>query len=373
MRHVWRIEAPQHAVNHAFLMHEMLAFSALHKAHKLPGKRAQYYSFGIHHQDLTIRGIREKLRNVTPHEAPAIVATSTLLTLSVFASTGFELNYPEIANSQSAIDGILNIFNLMQGMGNVLALAQVHVVNSFIAPMFKDSTEAIPSQPMLQELLQRLPALSAFIQSRPDLPEQERMTYLTAIASFEPVLQMAMAPCVDNRELHFLFLWPMYLQPDFLNLLRQRHSGALAIAMHYSTMLFASQSRYWLMEGWGEQLMRACLDKLNQDWHSACQWPITFIKSNPSWDIFSNLVQLRHGPSIPLQPPEAATFTYSHRKPAEVPLRKQAVIPPVPGGQSTDPIPGPYLQSDATARPVYDPRATSAPWTKRPESAEHGD
>jgi hypothetical protein len=365
MRHTWRVEAPQHAVNHPFLMHEILAFAALHKAHKLPEQRAQYYAFGIYHQDMTIRGIREKLRDVTPHEAPAIVATSTLLTLSVFAATGFELNYPELANSQSAIDGILNIFNLMQGMGNVLALAQVHVVNSFIAPMFKDSNEAIPSQPMLQELLQRLPALTSFIQSRQDLPEQEKTAYLNAVASFEPMLHMAMAPCVDNREFHFLFIWPMHLQPDFLSYLRQRQSGALAIVMHYSTILFASQSRYWLMEGWGEQLMRACLDKLNQDWHAACQWPISFARSNPAWDIFSSLVQSRHGPGIPLQAPEATTFTYSYRAPAEVPHRQHVAIPPVPAGAITNPI--------TITGPTHDQRAARAHWAKQPGSEEHGD
>lgn len=135
MRHTWRVETPKHAVTHTFLMHEILAFSALHKAHTFSEQRAQYYAFGIHHQDLAIRGIRGKLHNVTAHEAAAIVATSTLLTLSVFASTGFELNYPEIPNSQGAIDGILNIFSLMQGMGNVLQLAQAHVLNSFLAPM----------------------------------------------------------------------------------------------------------------------------------------------------------------------------------------------------------------------------------------------
>lgn len=135
MRHVWRVDVPKHAVTHTFFMHEILAFSALHKAHLLPDQRAQYYAFGIHHQDLAIRGVRGKLHNVTAHEAAAIVATSTLLTLSVFASTGFELNYSEVPNSQGAVDGILNIFSLMQGMGHVLQLAQVHVLNSFLAPM----------------------------------------------------------------------------------------------------------------------------------------------------------------------------------------------------------------------------------------------
>jgi hypothetical protein len=338
-------------------MHELLAFSALHKAHKLPDQRAQYYAFGVHHQDLTIRGVREKLLNVTAHEASAIVATSTLLTLSVFASIGFELNYPEIPSSQGAIDGILNIFNLMQGMGDVLALAQVHVVNSFLAPMYRDSKEAIPSQPMLQELTQRIPTLTSFIEARSDLPESERATYLNAIGMFEPVLQMAMAPCVDNRELHFLFLWPMHLHSDFFGFLRQRHAGAMAIVMYYSTIICASQSRYWFMEGWGEQLIRACWEELGQDWRPIVSWPGSFINNHPTWNLFTNLVHMRHGPHIQLQPPSINTFTYAQRKPMEVAHRHHTAAPPMSRETKQELDTGPNSQQAMTSRSTHDPNS----------------
>ncbi|OAL05441.1 hypothetical protein IQ06DRAFT_342728 [Phaeosphaeriaceae sp. SRC1lsM3a] len=369
--HAWRVEAPKHAVDHAFFMHEILAFSALHKAHKNPQQRPQYYAYGVHHQDLTIRGIREKLLNVTPHEAPAIVATSTLLTLSVFASTGFELNYPEIPSSQSAIEGILNIFNLMQGMGNVLALAQVHVVNSFIGPIYRDSTEAIPSQPMLEEFCQRIPAFMTFLQSKPDLNEAERRLYLGLMSSFDPVLKMAMAPCVDNRELHFLFLWPMQLQGDFLNLLRQRHAGALAITMFYSTILFASQSRYCFMEGWGNQLMRACYNELDQDWHAAVQWPASFLQQNPTWNLFSSWVEQRHGTGIPLLAPDPATFTYTSRSAMEVSHRPQATNSPGSRGAHSDPD-ATYAQQDASSRPRITQGPGGVPYSMQPGPPEHG-
>jgi hypothetical protein len=328
MRHTWRVDAPQHAVHHMFFMHEILAFAALHKAHKSPEQRAQYYAFGIHHQDLSIRGVREKLLNVTPHEAAALVATSTLLTLSVFASTGFELNYPEIPSSQGAIDGILNIFSLMQGMGNVLALAQVHVVNSFLAPMFRDPPEAVPSQPMLQELIQQSSTLVKFLETTPDLPESERSCYLGIMGNLEPVLQMAMLPCVDNREIRFLFFWPLSLQADYISFVRQRRPGALAIVMYYATILYASQPRYWFMEGWGEQLMRACYEELGPEWLPAVQWPASFLNRNPSWNLFSSLVQTRHGPIAPLQAQHANPSVYQQRQPVDVPIRQYATTSP---------------------------------------------
>jgi hypothetical protein len=220
----------------------------------------------------------------------------------------------------------------MQGMGNVLALAQVHVVNSFLAPMFLDSTEAIPSQPMLQELIHQIPPLIKFLETNPELPETERRVYLEVIGSLEPVLQMSMLPCVDNRELRFLFFWPLHLKADFLDFLRRRHPGALAIVMYYATMLFASQSRYWFMEGWGEQLMQACYEELDSEWLPAVHWPASFINRHPTWGFFSNLVQARHGPTIPLQAPlqpsRGHLSAYPQHKPVEVPIRRYTVASP---------------------------------------------
>ncbi|KAJ4362417.1 hypothetical protein N0V83_010510 [Neocucurbitaria cava] len=298
MRHTWRVEAPKHAVAHQFLMHEILAFAAFHKAHLHANQRAEYYAFGIHHQDLAIRGIREKLHNVTLQEAAAIVATSTLLTLSVFAATGFEASCAEVSTQQSPIDGILNIFNLMQGMGNVLALAQTTVFESFLAPMFRDSQEAVASQPMLQELVEHVPTLVTFIEGKRDLAEPERQTYLGVIAHFEPVLQLAMPPRVDNRELRFLFFWPLHLEADFLAYVRERQSGALVVLMYYATMLFASEPRYWFMDGWGDRLMRSCYEGVDQSWMASIQWPISFLNQSATYDLFANLVRKKQFPAV---------------------------------------------------------------------------
>lgn len=339
MRHTWRVEAPKHAVTHTFLMHEILGFSAFHKAHKEPTQRAEYYSFGIHHQDQAIRGIREKLHSVTTHEAAAIVATSTLLTLSVFASTGFEAETANTATTQSAIDGILNIFNLMQGMGNVLALAQKTIMDSFLAPMFRDPVEATPSQPMLTELIQHIPTLVKFIEGKHDLPEQERQSYLEAIAQFKPVLQLAMPPRIDNRELRFLFFWPLHLQPTFLTYTRQRQPGALVVLMYYATLLFASEPRYWFLKGWGDRLMRACYEQVDQEWLSAIEWPASFLNQEASYDLFATLVQQRQEASHHLQ------AAYAPRPPVSIPHRQ--------------PPPGTFLPRPHNYNPSFDPQGYS--------------
>ncbi|KAF2851537.1 hypothetical protein T440DRAFT_394583 [Plenodomus tracheiphilus IPT5] len=277
MRHAWRVEAPKHAVTHTFLMHELLAFSALHKVYQNLDQGPCYYACGIHHQDMAIRGIREKLHSVRPSEAAAILATSTLLTLTVFASTGFEAGCPLAVGSNSAVDDILNIFNLMQGMGNVLTIAHQFVMDSFLAPMLCDPQEDIPAQPLLQEIEQQLPALITFVEDKRDLDASERTAYLEAIANFRPALAIASPLKADNRELRFLFNWSLHLKPTFLTYTRQQRSGALVVLGYYATMFFAAE-QYWYLRGWGDRLMRTCCNGVDESWAPAIQWPMSFLK-----------------------------------------------------------------------------------------------
>ena len=324
---MWRVEAPKHANAHDYFMHEILAFAALHKAYQQPSDQRQpYYACGIHHQDLAIRGVRERLHNVTNEEAPAIVATSTLLTLSVFASTGFEAQSAPTTAVVDGIDSIMNAFHLMQGMGHVLALAQAAVRESFVGPMLRDPTEPTASQPMLQELKDHLPALTAFIGNKTDLPEAERKLYLTTMAYFEPALQISLPPRVDNRELRFLFFWPLHLDPEFMESLRQRRSGAIAILMHFAVVLLAAEPRYWFMEDWGHRVMKACQKVIDQSWIPAVQWPLSFLDQVPTWDLFANLTRqgqssgpltntsstLRQPTVIPQQEPTPMGSSASH-------------------------------------------------------------
>lgn len=360
MRYTWRVEAPKVAVTHTFLMHEILAFSAFHKASQLPNKRQEYYALGIHHQDLAIKGMRPKLQTINPDEAPAIVATSTLLTLGVFASTGFEASCAGMPSRPSAIDGILNIFSLMQGMGNVLALAHVHVLESFVAPMFRDPLESTPSQPLLQELIHRIPSVVSFIQTKQDLSDQERAGFLGVIRHFEPVLKLASPARVDNRELRFLFFWPLHLDGNFLASIRQRHSGALVILIYYAIMLFAAEPRYWFMDGWGHRLMKACYDEVDKSWLSVLQWPLSFLETGLTYSLSTNISRLPGGIGGPQSP---LVLPYAQQPLQTVPLRQYTEPPPRSPEHkvvSTLDRSGPYPHLTGKMPPSYAPQMTSA-------------
>jgi hypothetical protein len=278
---MWRVEGPKHALIHTFLMHQILAYSAFHKTYQNPDRAQEYYTLGAHHQDHAIKGLRQQLQNITSYQSPAIIASSLLLTLNVFASTGFEATMPEVPD---AIDSISNIFSLMQGMGSVLAMAHAHVVGSFAAPLLEHPTEPTPSQPMLGELARHLPPLIAFIQNKSDISEERRSEYLRTIEHLDYSLKLAEPPLVDNRELRFLFIWPLHLEPSFLDDIKHRRPGALVLLMYYATLMYAAEPLYWFMDGWGNRLLKACFAQIDQSWMPVMEWPGFFLNLDPTFD-----------------------------------------------------------------------------------------
>ncbi|KAI8931994.1 hypothetical protein NX059_010890 [Plenodomus lindquistii] len=282
MRHAWRVETPKQAITHTFLMHEILAFSALHKVYLDYTQKPYYYACGIHHQDMAIRGVRKKLLNVKPDEAAAVMATSTLLTLTAFASTGFEAACSVSDSSNTAVLDLTSIFHLMQGMGNVLTLAHQFVVDSFLAPMIQDPQVVIPPQPLLGEIGEQLPALSSFVQDKRDLDDVEKLVLLEAITSLTFAIAEASPPRVDNRELRFLFTWALRLKPIFLEYMQQQRQGALVVLSYYAIMFFAAEPGNWYLRGWGARLMSNCCNGVDETWAPAMQWPISFLRRTAS-------------------------------------------------------------------------------------------
>jgi hypothetical protein len=108
-------------------MHEILAVSALHLALAHPEKHSEYFALGTHHQDHALRGLRKNLGHITEENASALFGTSTLITVSIFASRGQDALWPQQdlqavpSDTASVFDDVADVFALVMGMGGVMA------------------------------------------------------------------------------------------------------------------------------------------------------------------------------------------------------------------------------------------------------------
>ncbi|CAI6300515.1 unnamed protein product [Periconia digitata] len=287
---LWKTEWTKAAMTHNFLMHEILALSALHLAATNPAEQRMYHGLGIHHQDHALRGMRKVLGTITEANASQLFATSILVSITVFASRGQDAMYPEtdseglpISSTVSVFDDLADIFSLIQGIGFVISAGQIYVIRGPFAPMLAENTRETPPQPLFPHLLERIPDLLHFLENECDLEEGYRRELVAFVALMRETLLHAMRPCQDNREAHFLFYWPLHLSPRFLNNIRDREQPALVVLMHWAVGLYAAQTRHWYLIGWADRVVKAISDAVTDPlWRSAIKWPLKIVERHRS-------------------------------------------------------------------------------------------
>ncbi|KAF2196956.1 hypothetical protein GQ43DRAFT_425565 [Delitschia confertaspora ATCC 74209] len=239
--HVWQVTAPQHAITHVFLMHELLAYSALHLAFLHPEHRTGYSMLSSHHQNLAIQSMRKVFQNITAENCHALFATSSLITLTAFATTTVDE-----AKRQTPIDDLLDRYALVQGMYEILKTNHIYLYQGPFSQLLTDSSPSSstlhtpPPPPLLLALL-----------SQTLQPTQDAIATLIDSIHYATRHQSD-----DNAELRCAFLWPVRILPAFLNLLRQRHPVGLIVLAHYCVVLHAAGPVHWAMRGWGERVIR---------------------------------------------------------------------------------------------------------------------
>ncbi|KAF2468802.1 uncharacterized protein BDR25DRAFT_315773 [Lindgomyces ingoldianus] len=281
VRQMWQNTAPKQAIIHQFLMHELLAYSALHMAYSCPGQRKGYYALGTHHQDLAIRAMRQFLPSMTPeNDAPALFATSSLVLLTVLAANALDASR---SNLQSPIDDLLDVFALVQGMHFILSSYAPIVAKHPIGILVSNhgSKEIMPPLPILDESCHHINDLLTLIQTE-DIEEDVRTECVSAIITFQEFTQVTAGPYLDSRELRMMFIWPSKLSVNYLNMLRQKEPVAVAILAYYATILYAAESVHWFMSGWAQRIVGAISEIVDPSWLRAMQWPIQVVTSTIS-------------------------------------------------------------------------------------------
>jgi hypothetical protein len=269
------MEAPKLAINHPFLLHEILAISALHKAYLHPDQRSVYYPLGIHHQDLAIKEMRTVLPNLNADNAGAMFATGAIVSLTAFASAG--LGAHDASNrSSSLIDDLLDIFALQHGMYCILSQNHVHVIGGPFVILLSDSKDKVqePEQPLLVSIAAQTQNVGAFVEAQ-QLPPPSRIEVLDALSSLKSCLDFANAPRATTRELRFLFFWPNRLSSTFSNMMRRREPAALVVLAYYAVAFRAAEKFYWYLDGWAERIVRAIVETVAAEprWQPVLQWP----------------------------------------------------------------------------------------------------
>jgi hypothetical protein len=270
---VWQVIVPQEAISQPFLMHGMLALSALHIARQSSEtRRSTYMGVAVAHQNQALALLRPVLGSINASNSNATFALSSIV-------TAFAFGFPQPSgptNTLAAVDDLCQVFLLSRGMQHVLNACIEWVSDGVLSPVIKlnDYDSGLPDDAKLA--IQRLRELNDSLGINDPLYEKD--VYGIAIDELETTLDRLYG---NPKRPNIAIMWAIKAPQRYLDLLRERTPMSLVILAHYSVVLHHLRKHWWF-EGWSVRVLGAIWSNMNAEWRSSISWAMDVARSDVS-------------------------------------------------------------------------------------------
>ncbi|KAE8377466.1 hypothetical protein BDV26DRAFT_213863 [Aspergillus bertholletiae] len=262
---VWRLRVPEEALLHPFLMHGILALSALHISRTRDNRRRpEYISTAVAHQNKALASFRKLLDDINDSNAKAMFALSGVIVVYAF---GFP-HSPESTDPWTCIDDFIQILVLARGVQQVLRQATPSIKKSdWKGLLYLDECFASLPKDALSPF-EQLRELNAYCGAQD--PTHDTDIYSETIENLADVTAAAYGGLTS---ITVAARWAIRLKSQFVNLIRERSPLALIILMHLCGVL--SRRQYdWCIDQWIFRLPKAIWQVLDDRWKPYAQWPM---------------------------------------------------------------------------------------------------
>jgi hypothetical protein len=260
---VWQAVVPREAMRHPFLMHGILALSALHlAANSDDAAKEQYVRTSKMHQNQAVIGLAKLARKLKPYHSDAAFTLSNIMMIFSFA-------LPEIVGQtqgKSALDELYQVFISTRESEDVIANIISWVGNGELKPLLQ-CDKATPKMPDTSRLaIMSLTQLNANLAHQN--PDHDKDLYDTTIKHLGSALDKVAR---GGETMIVAFHWIFQVPQKYMELYRQREPFALVILAHYAVIIHFLR-RHWWMGEWGLRLIRDIGQHLDSNWRKSITW-----------------------------------------------------------------------------------------------------
>lgn len=238
--HIWLITIPQVALSHDFLMHSLLAVSALHIAHLRSEQRNVYWERAAVHQDRALQLQQVAMAHPNRGNADALFAFSLLIINFAFAS-------PKASNSPQ-VDAPLHVavqcINMLRGTRYIVPSIREWVEEGPLAPLLLLQPSLMKSDPNFEdrdtdEYFNRLVIFCSTSRDMNNMHEVEDIENYAAAASSLRASFLKIESVVEGDLITPpIWQWAVRLPPTFVQRLGERCSVPLVLVAHVSRLTF---------------------------------------------------------------------------------------------------------------------------------------
>ncbi|KAH7038253.1 uncharacterized protein B0I36DRAFT_77522 [Microdochium trichocladiopsis] len=321
---LWRKRVPDVACSHEFLMHGLLACSALHYARTHPAQGQEFTLVSTHYQTLALQFFSNRLSDMNEDNVEAYFLLATFIFVLAIATISDPLARQ---NKSAEPKDLAQSFVLLQGVKGILdakAAEKLGQHDGPLAAMLHGTDDLRRPRPShvssFTRRLDRLLGLARELESSMFLDivnnpqtacilalESLRHTYYGCIDANNSASPMAAAgaaatsslgsgmpgPLEDPRSpadsasnraayrsmqdaeqgQRYTWLWPLTLTQVFMQLVDSGNYMALIIVAHYAAMARPYEGPSWVTKGWAQSVLAIVENHLHPDKHKWIAWP----------------------------------------------------------------------------------------------------
>jgi hypothetical protein len=279
---VWKETIPEIANSFEFVMHSLLAFSALHLAYLHPEERSHYEFLALIHHQTSIHIAGPILLNVTVENCSALYIFSIVTALITVASS------PEPGDFLIRESGIAPWIEMFRGIRAIMMSSREALLSGPLKLMILNGLQRIQSRE--SEDLHKAKA------TEPLTGEQELLILQMQIeTSTDPESLGIYAGAIEalrkSYSAYYLhdynsgttdaFIWVYYISNEYISLLRNQTQESLCIFAFFCVLLHQKNSPWWC-EGSSIYLMTQIESVLNEKHRHWIRWPLEQVLYSPS-------------------------------------------------------------------------------------------
>jgi hypothetical protein len=268
-RKIWEMPVLQDALQAPFLMHGILAFSALHlselSASKSNNRASEWLNTAIAHKNTALSMFSEQLSNISQVNVKAMVSFASLAVVFSFASAR---NFGPSQQEGPSLDALIHIFTLTRGVQQVVNAETAFLFASNLGPLFNIKPPDTPMPAQFQSAFQRLEKLN-FDCSRQSTTH-DMAPYELAITRLR---QLAPFTFAEPTSLTLVGGFAIRAPEEFMEDLKNSRPFALVVLAHYCVFLHMAREN-WCVGPWGSIVLREISQILAPEWRPHIEWAL---------------------------------------------------------------------------------------------------
>ncbi|KAE8395451.1 hypothetical protein BDV23DRAFT_95124 [Aspergillus alliaceus] len=265
--HIYQYVLPREGLEYPFVLHGLLALSALHMARtgdQIP--RSHYFSIALEHQNRALALFRPVVLSINRENSHTVFAFAGVLFQLAFAMSPCS----PFADTYDSIRDLIQAFTLCRGLREIIGASWGWVKEGKFADMLVnvDDTKHWPLPEAVQAAISHLESLNQY--RRSEIADHDADCYGSAISHLKDMMEIYQD---KPRRVELALRWPFGLEPKYLDLLKDHDPMALVILAHYCLVLHHFRHHWW-MEGWSSHVARGVWDHLDEYWRPYVSWVV---------------------------------------------------------------------------------------------------